>query len=56
VASYTGTELDLPAYEHTVDNRTPEFLAKFPLGKIPAFESADGFNLTEGIAIARYGM
>ena len=36
-------------------NRTPEFLAKFPLGKVPAFESADGsFHLTEGVAIARY--
>jgi len=38
-----------------VTNRTPEFLAKFPLGKVPAFESADGtLHLTEGQAIARY--
>lgn len=36
-------------------NKTPEFLAKFPLGKVPAFESGDGqFFLTEGQAIARY--
>jgi elongation factor 1-gamma len=38
-----------------VTNRTPEYLAKFPLGKIPAFESTDGgFLLTEAQAIARY--
>lgn len=35
-------------------NTTPEFLAKFPLGKVPAFEGADGFCLTEGAAIAQY--
>jgi elongation factor 1-gamma len=37
-----------------VTNKSPEFLAKFPFGKIPAFESADGFRLFEGDAIARY--
>lgn len=35
-------------------NRTPEFLAKFPLGKVPAFEGADGTLLTESDAIAQY--
>jgi elongation factor 1-gamma len=51
-----GLELELvPGYQHGVTNRTPEFLAKFPLGKVPAFESADGsLLLTEGHAIARY--
>ncbi|KAI0017365.1 glutathione S-transferase [Xylariomycetidae sp. FL0641] len=34
--------------------KTPEFLAKFPMGKIPAFEGADGFCLMEGGAIADY--
>jgi elongation factor 1-gamma len=37
-----------------VDNKKPEFLAKFPHGKIPAFEGSDGFKLFEGAAIARY--
>ena len=38
-----------------VDNNTPEFLAKFMYGRVPAFESADGsFTLSEGQAIARY--
>ncbi|KAJ1324730.1 elongation factor 1-gamma [Microdochium nivale] len=35
-------------------NKTPEFLAKFPLGKVPAFESAKGVCITESSAIARY--
>ena len=42
-------------FQMGVTNRTPEFLSKFPLGKVPAFESADGdLHLTEGQAIARY--
>jgi len=55
VASYTGAELNLPAYEHFVDNKKPEFLAKFPMGKIPAFEAPNGLKLTEGVTIARFG-
>jgi elongation factor 1-gamma len=37
-----------------VDNKELEFLAKFPHGKIPAFEGSDGFKLFESAAIARY--
>jgi len=55
VAAAAGVALDAPAsYEHYVDNKKPEFLAKFPHGKIPAFEGADGFKLFEGAAIIRY--
>jgi len=54
-AAYAGLEIAQPAsYEHYVDNKKPEFLAKFPHGKIPAFESVGGFKLFEGAAIARY--
>ena len=35
-------------------NKTPEFLEKFPLGKIPSFETPSGFRLTEANAIAYY--
>ncbi|KAJ3047716.1 Elongation factor 1-gamma, partial [Rhizoclosmatium hyalinum] len=35
-------------------NKTPEFLKKFPLGKVPAFEANDGFTLYESNAIAFY--
>jgi elongation factor 1-gamma len=55
VAAFAGVEIALPAsYEHFVDNKKPEFLAKFPHGKIPAFDGADGFKLFEGTSIARY--
>ena len=53
--AFAGLKVDVPAqYELFVDNKKPEFLAKFPHGKIPAFEGADGFKLTETPAIARY--
>ncbi|KAK3997835.1 glutathione S-transferase [Cladorrhinum sp. PSN332] len=56
LAALNGLEIEIPPFQMGVDNKTPEFLAKFPYGKVPAFESADGsgFTLTEGQAIARY--
>ncbi|THG97428.1 hypothetical protein EW026_g4570 [Hermanssonia centrifuga] len=55
VAAFAGLKLDSPeGYVHFETNKTPEFLAKFPHGKIPAFEGADGFKLFESSAIARY--
>ncbi|KAH7905030.1 hypothetical protein BJ138DRAFT_1165495 [Hygrophoropsis aurantiaca] len=54
-AALGGLELTIAeGYKHFEDNKKPEFLAKFPHGKIPAFESAGGFTLFEGAAIARY--
>jgi len=35
-------------------NTAKDFLAKFPTGKVPAFESTDGTCLTESNAIAFY--
>jgi elongation factor 1-gamma len=35
-------------------NKTPEFLSKFPMGKVPALECADGFCLAESAAIVGY--
>lgn len=56
VAALGGLSVDLPAnYVHYEDNKKPEYLAKFPHGKIPALETTDGFKLFEGAAIARYG-
>lgn len=56
MARLTGLEIALPEhYEHHTDNNKPEFLSKFPLGKVPAFETADGFKLVEGIPVARFG-
>ncbi|TFK71221.1 elongation factor 1-gamma [Pluteus cervinus] len=54
-AAYAGLELTIAEnYVHLTDNKKPEFLAKFPHGKIPALETKDGFKLFEGTAIARY--
>ncbi|KAF9529880.1 glutathione S-transferase C-terminal-like protein [Crepidotus variabilis] len=54
-AALGGVEITIPTdYEHRVDNLKPEFKAKFPHGKIPAWEGSNGFKLFEGFAIARY--
>jgi hypothetical protein len=55
VAAQADLKVDLPEnYKHFEDNKKPEFLAKFPHGKLPAFEGADGFVLFEQFAVARY--
>ena len=54
MAAFAGLEIAAASYEHFVDNKKPEFLSKFPHGKIPAFKGADGFRVFEGAAIARY--
>ncbi|KAF8308194.1 elongation factor 1-gamma [Clavulina sp. PMI_390] len=56
IAAYAGLELTLVHTSTTTpqDNKTPEYLAKFPVGKIPSFEGADGFLLTESTSIANY--
>jgi glutathione S-transferase len=38
----------------TGENRTPEFLAKNPLGGLPVLELDDGSHLTESLAIIEY--
>ena len=60
-AKLAGLALTIPSgFEMGRTNKTPEFLSKFPLGKIPAFEgftsfSADQvFALSESSAIAYY--
>ena len=55
-SAFAGLSLDIAeGYTHHVDNKKPEFLSKFPHGKIPALETKDGFYLFEGSAIAGYG-
>jgi glutathione S-transferase len=56
---YTADKLGLPYTWVPVDimkseTRTPEFLARFPLGRIPAVELGDGRRLAESNAILRY--
>ncbi|KAL9547278.1 hypothetical protein MBANPS3_006247 [Mucor bainieri] len=51
-AELSGVEFNVEAFDLAKDV-TPEFLAKFPLGKIPAFESSE-VNLFESSSIAYY--
>ncbi|EKM52449.1 uncharacterized protein PHACADRAFT_260849 [Phanerochaete carnosa HHB-10118-sp] len=54
-AALAGLKVDLPeSYVHFQDNKKPEFLSKFPHGKIPALDGADGFRIFETTAISRY--
>ena len=56
---YTADYLGLPYTWVPIDimkgeSRTPQFLARFPLGRIPAVELGDGRVLAESNAIVRY--
>jgi elongation factor 1-gamma len=53
-AEYSGTKINVPPFTVGKDNKTQEFLKKFPLGKVPAFETSDGKYLYESNAIAHY--
>jgi elongation factor 1-gamma len=53
-AKYAGVEVETtPEFQMGVDNKTPEFLAKNPLGKVPVLETDEGF-VYESNAIARH--
>ncbi|KAJ1737542.1 Elongation factor 1-gamma, partial [Coemansia sp. Benny D160-2] len=55
VAKIVGAEVNTtPDFKPNVDNKTPEYLAKFPIGKSPSFEGADGLALFDSNAIAYY--
>jgi len=54
-AKYSGAQLsESKDFVFGETNKSPEFLKKFPLGKVPAFEGSDGVLLTESNAIAYY--
>ena len=52
-AKYAGVEVNVPAFELGKDNKTPAFLAKNPVGKIPVLDTPSG-PIFESNAIARY--
>jgi hypothetical protein len=56
VATYAGLEVETDPAFTMKDGawKTKDFLKKFPLGYLPAFEGADGLNLQESGAIADY--
>lgn len=53
-AIISGLEIEQPPTEFGITKKSPEFIRKVPLGRIPSFEDNEGFKLTEGVAIARY--
>ncbi|XP_050674164.1 elongation factor 1-gamma [Leptidea sinapis] len=55
-AKYSGVDLKVsPNFVFGETNKSNDFLKKFPTGKVPAYESADGkVHLTESNAIAYY--
>merc|ERR1712029_1174840 len=54
-AKYSGAQVTVAKdFVFGESNKKPEFLKKFPLGKVPAFEGSDGTLLTESNAIAYY--
>jgi len=50
---YVGVEIETPAFEMGKDNKSKEFLSKFPVGKVPVLETPEG-PIFESNAIARY--
>ncbi|KAJ2899356.1 hypothetical protein IWW38_001011, partial [Coemansia aciculifera] len=55
VAHLLGLDLaTTPDFVMNVDNKTEEYLAKYPAGKVPVFEGANGLSLTDSSAIAYY--
>jgi len=53
VAKFSGVNIETPAFDVSVDNKSPEFLTKSPLGKTPVLDTPEG-SLFGANAIARY--
>lgn len=41
-AEYNGVTIEVPDFEWGVTNKSEEFLAKNPVGKVPVLETAEG--------------
>ncbi|KAH8822642.1 hypothetical protein DL96DRAFT_1618576 [Flagelloscypha sp. PMI_526] len=55
VAALAGFKIEVdPNFKMGETNKSPEYLAKFPPGKIPALELDNGVTIFESWAIARY--
>ncbi|KAJ1952644.1 Elongation factor 1-gamma [Linderina pennispora] len=54
-AELLGLDLELtPNFKKGTTNKTDDYLAKFPVGKFPAFVGSDGFTVSDSNAIAYY--
>jgi glutathione S-transferase len=55
IAAINGFEVEItPEFEMGKDNKSEEYLNKFPMGQVPSFEANNGFCLAESGAIALY--
>jgi elongation factor 1-gamma len=52
-AEYNSVSIDIPDFKVSKDNKTAEFLAKSPLGRVPVLVTPAG-SIFESNAIARY--
>ncbi|XP_066932429.1 elongation factor 1-gamma-like isoform X2 [Clytia hemisphaerica] len=52
-AAYSGANVTVADFEYGKTNTSADFLKKFPLGRVPAYES-NGLCLSESDAIAQY--
>jgi len=52
-AKYAGVSIETTSFEYGVDNKTPEFEKKSPLGRVPVLETSEGV-IFEPNAAARY--
>nr|KAG5711910.1 hypothetical protein BaRGS_026351 [Batillaria attramentaria] len=53
-ARYSGADVKVDSgFKFGETNKSADFLAKFPLGKVPAFSSKNGLNVFESNAIAQ---
>jgi glutathione S-transferase len=56
IAAINGLELEtIPGFDIPTGTKTPEYLAKFPMGQSPGFETKTGLCLAESAAIAIHG-
>jgi len=54
-AKYSGKQVKVSTdFKFGTTNKTPEYLAKFPTGKVPALEGPNGVRIFESNAIAYY--
>ncbi|KAL4936459.1 hypothetical protein BDV06DRAFT_233410 [Aspergillus oleicola] len=54
VAKLNNLEIATPYFNIASDHKQPQYLAKFPVGKVPGFETPSGLYLAESCAIAHY--
>ncbi|KAL4789183.1 Alpha/Beta hydrolase protein [Aspergillus venezuelensis] len=54
VAKLNSLEIAIPNFNIASDHKQPSYLSKFPIGKVPGFETPSGLYLAESCAIAHY--